>query len=89
VRIEAEQDQLYTTWEDALARAPLLRQLCLAVEHFVESWLEVSDGRLRDPGIGRMQRFLEEIPQCANDDIPIDILRKVVHDPSHYDSYMR
>ncbi len=86
MRIEAEQDQLYTTWEDALARASLLRQLCLAVEHVVESWLVASDGRLWDPGVGRILRFLEEIPQCANYDVPIDVLRKVVHDPSHYDS---
>jgi len=89
LRIEAEQDQLYTRREDALARASLLRQLCLANEHCVESWLEASDGRLWDPGVGRILRFLDEIPQCANHDVPIDVLRKVAHDPSHYDSYMR
>lgn len=82
-RKEAELEQRFGRWEDALQRAPLLKRLRVEVERYVADWLRESKGRFSDSDIERILRFLKKIPRYTEDDIPLAMLKKTVEKLSH------
>lgn len=81
-RKEAQQDDLYARWEDAVERIPLLVQLREAVERYVEGHLaeEVLVDGLYDSDADHVLRFLKGIRLLAADDIPIPTLKDKVQE---------
>lgn len=85
-RREAEQEQLYARWEDALERVPLLKQLHAEVMRCVQGWLTATEGQLSDARTEHILRFLKAVPRYASDDMPIARLKKTVDELSQRNS---
>lgn len=77
-RKEEEQTRLYTNWEDALQRVPLLRQLRSELERVVGTILALRSSRLSDADDRRILEFLHQVREYANDDAALDDLRAAV-----------
>lgn len=77
-RKEDEQNRLYTNWEDALERVPLLRQLRSELERVVRVILEPHSAKVEDALYRRVLEFLNQTRDYASDDVALSNLRTAV-----------